>query len=324
MKAIIVNEPGGPEQLKIGEVQTPEPKAEEILVKLNYTAVNRADTLQRMGKYPPPPGASDIIGLELAGEVVSKGDKVTRWQSGDKVFGLLSGGGYAEYATIHQDMAMAIPEGISMAQAAAIPEVFLTAYQALIWLGKLQEGEKVLIHAGASGVGTAAIQIAKQLKTHVTVTASAGKHAVCKDLGADEIIDYKNEDFVDKIKGEGGVNLIIDFIGAAYFSQNINCLKIDGRMVMLALIGGGKAEQVDLRKVLGKRLNIIGSTLRSRSSEYQITLTNDFAKDLLPLFSEGKLKPVIDSEYNWQDIAKAHEYMEANKNAGKIVLKIAD
>jgi len=324
MKAIIVKEPGGPGQLKFGEVETPEPKAEEILVKLNYTAVNRADTLQRMGKYPPPPGASEIIGLELAGEVVSKGDQVTRWQSGDKVFGLLPGGGYAEYAIIHQDMAMAIPEGITMAQAAAIPEVFLTAYQALIWLGQLGEAEKVLIHAGASGVGTAAIQIAKQLQAQVTVTASAGKHAVCKSLGADEIIDYKNEDFVDKIKSAGGVNLIIDFIGAAYFSQNINCLKMDGRMVMLALIGGGKVEQVDLRKILGKRLKLIGSTLRSRPLDYQIALTSDFTKDLLPLFSQGKLKPVIDSEYNWQDIAKAHEYMEANKNAGKIVLKIAD
>ncbi|MFW5761261.1 MAG: NAD(P)H-quinone oxidoreductase [Cyclobacteriaceae bacterium] len=324
MKAILVTEPGGPEKLTIGEVDRPQPAAKEVLVKLKYTAVNRADTLQRMGKYPPPPGASEIIGLELAGEIVETGANVSRWSKGDKVFGLLPGGGYAQYSTIHQDMAMPIPDNLTMAEAAAVPEVFLTAYQALQWLGKLSKGEKVLIHAGASGVGTAAIQLAKQMGAEVIVTASAGKHEVCKKLGADLAIDYKNEDFVAIVKEQGGVDLIIDFIGAGYFNQNINCLKMDGRMVMLALIGGAKVEEVDLRKVLGKRLNIMGSTLRARSLDYQIALTQDFAAFALPLLSNGSLKPVIDSEYSWQEVADAHRYMEANKNAGKIILKIAD
>lgn len=324
MKAIVIDEPGGPEKLKLGEVEKPTPGANEILVKNEYTAVNRADTLQRMGKYPPPPGASEIIGLELAGEIVGAGENVTRWSVGDKVFGLLPGGGYAEYAVIHQDMAMPIPKNLTTAEAAAIPEVFLTAYQALVWLGKLKAGEKVLIHAGASGVGTAAIQLAKQIGAEVLVTASAGKHEVCRQLGADSIIDYKNEDFVAVVKEKGGVDLIIDFIGAGYFNQNINCLNMDGRMVMLALIGGAKVNEVDLRKVLGKRLNIMGSTLRARRVDYQIALTKDFAEFALPLFANGGLKPVIDSEYNWQEVAAAHQYMEANKNAGKIILKVAD
>ena len=324
MKAIVVEEPGGPEQLKIGEVEKPVPGAEEVLVRVKYTAVNRADTLQRRGKYPPPPGASEIIGLELAGEIVATGEKVSRWKPGDQVFGLLPGGGYAQFALIHQNMAMPIPDNLTEAEAAAIPEVFLTAYQALVWLGKIKSGEKVLIHAGASGVGTAAIQLAKKMGAEVFVTASAGKHDVCKKLGADLAIDYKNEDFVARIKDNGGVDLIIDFIGAGYFNQNINCLKMDGRMVMLALIGGAKVEEVDLRKVLGKRLNIMGTTLRARSIDYQVELTQDFAEFALPLFANGTIKPVIDSEYDWQEAAEAHRYMEANKNAGKIILKIAD
>lgn len=322
MKAIIINTPGGPEQMQWGEFEDPQLNENEVLVKLAYTAVNRADTLQRKGKYPPPPGASPLLGLELAGEIERVGKQVNHWKPGERVFGLLPGGGYAEYATIHQDMAMPIPENLSYKEAAAIPEVFLTAFQAIKWLGNLTSGESVLIHAGASGVGTAAIQIAKHLGAKVIVTASKGKHEICQQLGADVIIDYQAGPFLESVKAEGGVDLIIDFIGGNYFSQNISALKVDGRMVMLALIGGAKVEGVDLRKVLGKRLSIKGSTLRSRSLDYQIQLTQDFAQFALPLFKSGVLKPVVDSEFALSDAAQAHQYMEENKNAGKIVLKV--
>lgn len=327
MKAILVKQPGGPEQLILGEYEQPLPGPTELLVKVHATALNRADTLQRQGKYPPPKGASSILGLEIAGVVEEDGINCTRYKKGDKVFGLLPGGGYAEYAIIDEAMAMPIPENLSFEEAAAIPEVFLTAWQALVWLGKLQPGERVLLHAGASGVGTAAIQLARALKAEVLVTASEGKLHACKELGAHKLINYQDPDvpFEDEVlaytNGEG-VDVIIDFIAGPYFNQNIDCLRLDGRLVILASLGGGKVHDVDLRKILTKRLQVIGSTLRSRTKEYQIKLTEDMSRFALPLFKEGKLKPVVDSVYSWEDVAEAHRYMEQNKNIGKIVLRV--
>ncbi len=325
MRAVIFDNPGEPEVLKLGEFEKPVVKENEILVKVKATALNRADTLQRKGLYPPPQGVSPILGLEIAGTVDEIGSNVSKWKNGEKVFGLIPGGGYAEYAVIHQDMAMKIPENFSFEKAAAIPEVFLTAYQALVWQGGLQEGETVLVHAGASGVGTAAIQMAKEMGARVFVTASKEKHQICFELGAEKAIDYKSEDFSEKVlkfTNGYGVDLIIDFVAGPYLNQNIKSLAVDGRMVNLATLGGGKVEDFDMKSILYKRLTIIGSTLRSRSLEHQIKLTKEFADYSLEKFSSGKIKPIIDSVFDWSEAAKAHRYMEENRNMGKIVLKV--
>jgi len=325
MKAVIVTSPGGAANLRIKETENPTPKPDEILVKVAATALNRADILQREGKYPPPKGASPVLGLEMSGEVEEVGKNVTKWKIGDKVFGLLPGGGYAEFAAIHQDMALPVPENLILTEAAAIPEVFLTAYQALFWLGKLQKSETVLIHAGGSGVGTAAIQLAKMQGAEVLITASSGKHKICKDLGADVTIDYQAQDFQQEVMNytDGkGVNLIIDFIAGPYFHQNIDSLSKDGRLVLLAVLGGGKVENFNLMKLLAKRLQITASTLRSRSLSYQIELTKEFWKTKATHFQSGKLKPIIDTVFDWRDVQEAHRFMEENKNVGKVVLEI--
>lgn len=326
MKAVQVKAFGGPEQLYIGEWEKPQPGPEEILVQVEATAVNRADTLQRRGKYPPPEGESPILGLEMAGTVVERGAQAHRWEVGDRVCGLLGGGGYAEFAAIPERLALPVPAGLDAVQAAALPEVFLTAFQALRWLARLQEGETILIHAGASGVGTAAIQLAKVMGAVPIVTASAGKHELCRELGAALTIDYRRENFAERVaaftKGKG-TQVILDFIGAPYFQQNLEALSVEGRLVMLAFLGGVKPEAVNLAPILRKRLQILGSTLRSRSLEYKIRLSQDLQAFAWPLFGRGKLRPVIDRIYNWQEVADAHRYMESNQSRGKIVLRVS-
>ncbi|MEM8890850.1 MAG: NAD(P)H-quinone oxidoreductase [Bacteroidota bacterium] len=326
MKAIQIDKPGGPEGLYIGEFPRPEPAAHEILVKVAATALNRADTMQREGRYPPPPGASPIMGLEMAGTVVGMGSQASRWKEGDQVCGLLPGGGYAEYVVIHEDVAMPVTENMELEMAAGLPEVFMTAYQAMFWLGELKEGETVLLHAGASGVGTAGIQMAKAKGAHVWVTASAGKHEACLSLGADKCIDYKAEDFsafIQKEHPQKGVNLIVDPIGGAYFPKNLDVMLPDGKLVVLAFMGGMISE-INLAKILIKRLRVQGSTLRARDLAYKIRLAQDLQKDFGAAFSSGEIKPVIDSLYDWSDVQEAHRYIEANKNIGKIILKIND
>lgn len=369
MKAILYNSENPNESLYIGKTQKPIPSENEILVKVKATALNRADLLQRAGKYPPPKGASTILGLEIAGEVVEIGKKVTNHKIGDEVFGLIGGGGYAEYATIDAQMAILKPKHFSFEEAAAIPEVFLTAFQTIFWtllgngdwelgngnignrdweLGKGELGNEninentenqksILIHAGASGVGSAAIQICKVLGMRVFVTASKPKHEFCKNLGADIVIDYKNEDFAKVISeqtDDKGVNYIIDFIGQNYWKQNIDCIAIDGKMAILAAMSGVKLESANLSKILLKRIQITGSTLRSRSLEYQRELIKQFSEFALPLFnsdnsdnsdnSNKKLKPVIDSIFDWTLAEHAHKHMEANQNKGKIILSVSN
>jgi putative PIG3 family NAD(P)H quinone oxidoreductase len=325
MRAVLVTEHGDPEHMTIGEAPTPAPGADEVLVKVHATALNRADTFQRRGRYPPPEGASDVLGLEMAGTVAETGGGVIDWHEGDRVFALLDGGGYAEYTVVHKDRLMAVPPGLSMEEAAAIPEVFLTAYQALHWLGGVQPGHQVLIHAGASGVGTAAIQLTRLAEAHPHVTASAPKHEVCRDLGAETTIDYESEDFAERMaavtNGEGA-HVIIDFIGAPYFHANVESLATDGRIIQLATLGGSTVEEVSLRALMAKRAHLLASTLRSRSLAYKVDLTQEFASDVLPQFLDGALQPVIDSVYDWTDVADAHRRMENNENAGKIVLKV--
>jgi putative PIG3 family NAD(P)H quinone oxidoreductase len=325
MKAIIVEKPGGIEQLKLGDYPKPQCGETEILVKVKATALNRADIMQREGKYPPPAGASPILGLEIAGIVESVGSKVFKWKSGDKVFGLIPGGGYAEYAIINENMVIEIPDNLSFEESASIPEVFLTAFQSLVWLSELKANEFVLIHAGASGVGTAAIQIARELGARIIITASTEKQKICKDLGADLTIDYKTKNFKDEIlkfTNNYGADVIIDFIGGSYFKQNIESLTRDGRLVILSTLSGGKVEEFDVRPILAKRLKIIGSSLRSRSLDYQIKLTKDFKDFAYEKISKGIIKPVIDKIYDWSEVAEAHKRMEENKNIGKIVLRV--
>ncbi len=321
MKAVLV-ENGN---MKIGEYPRPLRGPYDILIEVKAAGINRADTLQRKGKYPPPKNASPVLGLEVAGVVAETGPSVSRWKKGERVFGLLPGGGYAQFATMHEDMAMAIPDNFSFTSAAAIPEVFLTAYQALVWLARLQKGERVLIHAGASGVGTAAIQLAREIGAEVMVTASETKHAVCRELGASHTIDYQKESFSEKVatltNGEG-VDVIIDFIAAPYFQDNLSSLGTDGRLVMLALLGGPKLQEGNLAPILQKRLSTIGSTLRSRSQEYQRKLSQELAAFLMPMLESGRIKPVIDTVFPWEEVEAAHDYMEANKNIGKIVLEL--
>ena len=325
MRAVRVPEPGDPKHMTIGKVPTPAPGPNEVRVRVHATALNRADTFQRRGHYPPPNGASPILGLEMAGVVEEAGDRVIDWHEGDRVCSLLAGGGYAEQVVVHEDLLMAVPPGLSMRDAAAIPEVFLTAYQALHWLGGMQSGHEVLVHAGASGVGTAAIQLAEEAGVHPYITASAPKHEVCRDLGAEATIDYESEDFAaqieDRTNGEG-VHIILDFIGAPYFHKNVASLAMDGRIVQLATLGGSTVEEVSLRALMAKRAHLLASTLRNRSLDYKVQLTQEFASDVLPKFVDGRIRPVIDSTYDWTEVADAHRRMENNENAGKIVLQV--
>lgn len=325
MKAITLKSFGGPEEMTISEVPNPQIDDNEVLVRVHATALNRADLLQRKGQYPPPEGESEIMGLEMAGLVHRVGNSVTRWKEGDAVCGLLPGGGYAQLAAIHEDMAWPVPKGFSMEEAVAIPEVFLTAFQAIRWLADLQKEESILIHAGASGVGTAAIQLAKTMQARPLVTASKGKHGFCLKLGAVHAIDYKDEHFettIQSLTDGKGVNVIMDFIGGPYFQQNLNCLALDGRLVMQGFMGGPKLSDVNLAPILRRRLKVIGSTLRSRSLDYKIALAKDLYGFAWPLFESGELKPIVDSVFDWEDIVEAHQYMEANKNIGKIIVKV--
>jgi putative PIG3 family NAD(P)H quinone oxidoreductase len=325
MKAILVNTPGNVEQLTFGEYPTPQPGPNEILVKVAATALNRADLLQREGKYPPPPGASPILGLEIAGTVTQVGADVAHWKLGDRVCALLPGGGYAQYATVHKHLALPIPENLSFIQAAAIPEVFLTAFQTLNWLAKLQAGETALIHAGASGVGTAAIQLARFIGATCLVTASAGKHELCQSLGASACIDYKMQDFaveVLQLTQNRGVDVILDCIGGPYLEKNIQSLAVDGRLIEIAVMGGNPVASLNMAAVLMKRIHIQGSTLRARELEYKIRLTQQFADLAWSSFGNGKLYPVIAATFPWAEVKKAHQMMEDNSNAGKIVLAV--
>ncbi|MGB0521840.1 MAG: NAD(P)H-quinone oxidoreductase [Flammeovirgaceae bacterium] len=324
MKAILCKGIGGPEVMYMGEVAKPSVQAHQILVKVKATALNRADLAQRQGLYPPPKGESEIMGLEVAGVVEEVGSKVGDWEKGDRVFALLAGGGYAEYVVLDERLAMPIPAHLSFQEAAGIAEVFLTAYQAIVWLANLQQDETILIHAGASGVGTAAIQLAKKLGAKVIATVgSPAKISHCLSLGANLVINYKKEDFAARVKAttEGkGVDVIIDFIGASYYKQNIKSIGFDGRWVVLAMLGGRMLDGFDFGRLLMKRIKMMGSTLRAREIDYKSRLIDEFRERCLPSFSDGSLKPVIDQTFDWEEVAEAHRYMAANKNIGKIIL----
>lgn len=323
MKAVLVKEAGGAEQLYLGEAARPVPGPDELLVRVAVAALNRADLLQREGKYPPPAGASPVLGLEFAGTIEETGAGVSGWSTGESVFGLVPGGAQAEWVVIHKEMAFRMPAGMSFEECAAVPEVFLTAFQALVWLGEIKKGEKVLIHAGASGVGTAAIQLARLAGAEAFVSASAAKHRACLDLGAAAAVDYREPGFWATLREiTGGVDVIVDPVAGEYFPENLKLLNIDGRLVMLAVMGGARVGDVHVGQIVFKRLKIMGSTLRSRALDYQIALARAFWEKYEREFAGGSLKPVIDRVFDWKEVKEAHRYMEANLNIGKVLLKV--
>lgn len=325
MKAITVKTPGDANQLQITEVADPVAGPGQVLVHVAATALNRADILQREGKYPPPAGVTDILGLEMAGTIIETGEGVTDFEVGDNVCALLSGGGYAQLMAVDASMLLRLPEQLSFTKAAAIPEAFITAFQSLHGIANLQAGETVLIHAGASGVGTAAIQLVKLAGATAIVTASSMKHPSLLDLGAVRCIDYRTEDFAEAVLDETagkGVDVVLDFVGGAYFANNLKSLSLDGRLVSLAALGGARVENISLAPILRKRLQITGTTLRSRSPEYKAALVAAFREQVWPHFADRSLSAVVDTIYDWESVAEAHKYMEANANVGKIVLTI--
>ncbi|WP_026909062.1 NAD(P)H-quinone oxidoreductase [Paucisalibacillus globulus] len=324
MKAILIEE--HTKRLYIGTAPNPVCGEDDLIVRVKATSLNRADLLQREGNYPPPKGASEILGLEIAGIVEQVGNRVTDWEIGDRVFALLPGGGYAEKVVVPGKMALKIPDSLSFSEAAAIPEAFLTAYLNLVLLGELKEKEFVLIHAGASGVGTAAIQIAKEIGATIIVTAgSKEKLDYCLNLGADFAINYKDGDFSDKmmeITQNHGVDLILDFVGASFWQYNLDSISIDGRWILIGTLGGSEVNHVNIGLFLSKRIKYMGSTLRSRTPEFKIELTQAFKQFGIKGLEIGTIKPVIDKVYNWTDVEKAHMRMKENRNIGKIVLEI--
>jgi putative PIG3 family NAD(P)H quinone oxidoreductase len=326
MKAVVLREHGGPEVLQIEDVPSPTFGAEDILVSVAATALNRADLLQRMGFYPNPfPQGPEIPGLEFAGTVKAVGERVTAWKVGDQVMGIVSGGAYAEELALHERQAMAVPAGMSLHDAAAIPEVFITAWDALVVQGGLTSGRWAMVHAGASGVGTAAIQICKAIGARIIVTCSAGKVQSCKNLGADVVVDYGSQDFVEEVqkatKGKG-VDVVLDVIGGDYVERNIASLAVKGHIIQVGVMAG-KSVPFNVGLLLGKRASITGTVLRARPLDEKIAITQRFVAELLPLFDTGALKPVIDSSYAIADVAKGHEFMATNGNVGKIVIDIA-
>ena len=327
MRAVVIPEYGGVEVLEVRDVPDPVPGPEEVLVEVACSAMNRADLLQRMGSYPAPGPKPEfeIPGLEFAGTIAALGERVTGWSVGDEVMGIVSGGAKAERVVTHERMLQRIPSGVGLRDAAAIPEVFMTAHDALVTQGGLTSGGTALCHAGASGVGTAAIQIAKALGARIAVTCSTSKVAACTDLGADLVVDYTETDFAEAIKewtGRQGVDVLLDVIGGDYLARNIASLRVQGRIIQVGVMGAPSAT-FPLGALLPKRAALIGTVLRSRPIEQKIDANQRFCAELLPRFDDGSLRPVIDSRFALDDIAGAHEYMATNANVGKILLDVS-
>lgn len=326
MKAIVVKTVNKTSQLVWEDVPDINPKPDEVLVDIKATAVNRADLLQAKGLYPPPPGESAILGLEMAGVVSAVGDQVQGRQIGDRVIGLLSGGGYAQQVAIHPEMLLQMPDRWSFSQGAAVPEVWLTAFSNLFMEAGLDSGQTVLIHAGGSGVGTAGIQMAREAGAIVYVTAgTAAKLDRCRELGAALGVNYKQQDFVEEVMeaSQGrGVDIILDPIGGAYLNQNLNLLKECGRLVNIGLLGGSTAE-INLGAVLGKSLRIIGTRLRSRPLVEKIKITRMFADRFWPRLESGQLQPVVDTVFPITESQAAHDFVKQDMNTGKVILEIA-
>lgn len=322
MRAIEITQPGGPEVLKPTTRPVPMPLAGQILIAVDHAGVNRPDALQRAGNYAPPPGASDLPGLEAAGMVAAVGPGVHKWKVGDAVCALLPGGGYAEYVVTHQDHALPIPDGLSMAQAAALCETFFTVWTNVVLRGRLKAGERFLVHGGSSGIGTTAIQLASHFGARVFTTAgSDDKCAACLGLGAERAINYRDEDFVDVLRAAGGADLILDMVGGDYLPRNVKALADDGRLVQIAFLQGPKVA-LNFAQLMVRRLTITGSTLRPQSDAAKADIAAGLAEQVWPLLSAGRIAPVMDQVFALEDAAAAHARMESSRHIGKIVLKV--
>lgn len=320
MRAIICDGPGDESVMRLGEVPSPELGPDELRIAVAATAVNRADLLQRQGHYPPPPGASEILGLECSGVVMEVGANVHGWGRGDRAMALLPGGGYAEEAVVHAGSAIHLPEGISDEDAAAIPETFLTAYLNIFELARAKSGESILIHGGGSGVGTSAITLCKLAGMQVLVTVgSDDKAKKCLQHGADEAINYNTEDFAERAKG---VDIVLDHLGAKYLARDLDALAVGGRVVIIGSMGGERTAQLDVGRLLGRRQQIIGSTLRSRSNDEKGAIVSGFVRHFGAELHSGRLRAVIDSVLPLADAASAHRRMNSSAHFGKIVLRV--
>ena len=323
MRVVEVPEPGGADVLTLGERPVPAPGPGEVLIKVAAAGLNRADVMQRNGHYPPPPGASDLLGLEVSGTVADTASDVSSICIGDEVCALLAGGGYAEYCTAHASSCLPVPDNMGLIEAAAVPETFFTVWTNLFMRGKLRSGEKCLIHGGSSGIGTTAIQLGKAFGAQVCVTAGTEeKCRACIDIGAEHAINYRTTDFVEAVHGwtnGKGVNLILDIISGDYVAKNIKCLAVEGRLVIIATQGGLKA-QINVLPIMTRRLTITGSTLRPRTVEQKAQIADELRANASPLLNEGKIKPVIDSVFPLNDVQKAHERLESGSHFGKILL----
>jgi putative PIG3 family NAD(P)H quinone oxidoreductase len=323
MTAIKVAQPGGPEALMPVELPVPSPGREEVLIRVRAAGVNRPDLLQRQGLYPPPPGAPDTPGLEIAGEIAAVGPGTARWRVGDRVTALVAGGGYAEFCLAPAPQCLPVPEGLDMVEAGALPETFFTVWVNVFERGRLQPGETLLVHGGASGIGTTAIMVASSLGARVFATAGGPeKCAACEKLGAARAIDYRSEDFVEVVRketGGKGVDVVLDMIGGPTVARNVQALAQDGRLSFIAFLEGSRVE-VDLLPVMLKRLTITGSTLRARPVAYKGEVAAALEARVWPLLAGGKFKPVIDSTFPLKDAAAAHERLESRATVGKVVL----
>jgi len=323
---VVTHGAGGPAQvMKIEEVEIPTPSDHQVLIKSHVVGINRPDVFQRSGSYPPPPSASPYLGLEVAGEVVSVGKDVTQLKAGDQVCALTPGGSYAEYCVTDAGSCLPIPKGLSMLQAAAIPENYFTVWSNLFDMGHLKAGESILIHGGSSGIGITAIQLAKQFGATVyTTVGNTEKVKACKQLGADEVFNYKEEDFVEKVldaTNKKGVNVILDMVGGSYIQRNLQSLAIDGRLLQVAFLEGSKAS-LDVQAIMRKRLTYTGATLRPRSDLQKAHIAQALQTNVWPLLESGTCLPVIDSVYPFAEVVKAHERMESSAHIGKIMLQV--
>ncbi|MGH6904498.1 MAG: NAD(P)H-quinone oxidoreductase [Geminicoccaceae bacterium] len=326
MRAVVMDGVGGPEVLRLGAAPRPSAGPGQVLIRVAATSVNRADTQQRTGNYPPPPGESEILGLEVAGVIEALGAGVSGWRVGDRVMTLVGGGGYAEYAAAPASTLLPVPGNLDLVRAAAITEVWITAWLYVFREAGLRAGETLLVHGGASGVGTAAIQLAKALgpATVIVTVGSEDKAAACRTLGADHVILYKDEDFSERVReisGKRGADVILDHIGAAYLEPNLACLALYGRLVIIGLLGGPKAE-LNIGRLMVKRQRIIGSVLRARPVEEKATITQAFREAVLGRFERGELQPVIHEVLPLAAARRAHELMAANANTGKLILQV--
>lgn len=322
MRAVEISKPGGPEALRLVDRPVPLPGSGQILIAVAHAGVNRPDALQRAGLYAPPPGASDLPGLEAAGTVAAVAPDVSRWKVGDAVCALLPGGGYAEYAVTHQDHALPVPAGMSMDRAAALCETHFTVWSNVFMRGRLTGGERFLVHGGSSGIGTTAIQLAAHFGARVFATAgSAAKCAACIELGAERAMNYREEDFAAVLREEGGANLILDMVGGDYIARNISALADDGRLVQIAFLQSPRAE-LNLAPIMVRRLTVTGSTLRPQSDQAKAAIASELAEHVWPLLDAGRIAPVMDSEFPLEKAAAAHSRMESSAHIGKIVLRV--